>query len=98
MFYDNNTQETWNDAKYLGGLEELEAARPKSNKRVWQLYNLFSELRRETAENCKIKKAEIEQSAKALEYETDKAVQVIRSADDHYFKLCADKIKRMNQK
>ncbi len=98
MFYDNNTQEAWNDAKDLGGLDELEAVRPKVKKRVWRIYNVFSELRRETPHQEKIKRKYIEKAAKILDYEIDKAIEVIQAADDYYSKLCTDKIKRMNQK
>lgn len=98
MFYENNTQEAWRDAKFLGGLDELEAARPKVKPRIYQLYSVFSRLRRDADDMKPIKSDQIFNACAVLNYEQDKAVQVIQAADDYYLKLCADKIKRMNQK
>lgn len=96
MFFENNTHEAWRDAKQLGGLEELEAARPKVKPRIYAMYNLFSKLRREADELKPIRAALILDDVTVLSYEPDKALAVIQAADDHYLKLCADKIKRMN--
>ena len=98
MFHENNTRETWIDAKFLGGLDDLEAARPKVKPRIYQLYGIFSSLRRDAEDMKPIKSDAVYQAAAVLNYEQDKAVKVIQAADDHYLKLCADKIKRMNQK
>ena len=98
MFYENNTREAWLDAKALGGLDELEANRPKVKPRIYQLYSVFNRLRREADEMKPIKSDAIFNAAAVLNYEQDKAVKVIQAADDHYLKMCADKIKRMNQK
>jgi hypothetical protein len=98
VFYENNTQEAWIDAKDLGGLDELESMRPKATNQVMELYRIFSMLRRECIDMNRIKSADIETLAKSINYEPDKAIIVIQAADDHFLKLCADKIKRMNQK
>jgi hypothetical protein len=98
VFYENNTYETWRDAKDLGGLDELEANRPKVKPIVSQMYSLFSELRRETPEKEKIKRKDIEKAVNVLNYEIDKAIEVIQAADDYYMKLVFEKLKRMAAK
>lgn len=99
MFYENNTRETWQDAKDLGGLDELEAGRPVAKPVVWALYGVYSDSRREGDELKPIKAAVFEKACKnALSYETDLAVKVLQSADDHYLKLCVEKIKRTKAK
>ncbi len=96
MFFENNTRETWLDAKYLGGLDELEANRPKVKKRIYDLYNCFASCLRDADEMRPIKSDAILKAVSVLNYEPDKAVKVIQSADDHYRKLYAEKLKRMN--
>lgn len=98
MFYERNTQEYWLDAKDLGGLDEWEKEQPKVKQIVWELYNAFSILRAEASEKQIIKRLDIENQVKNLNYETDKAVFVIKEADAHYLKLWAEKIRRMNKK
>jgi len=80
----------------LGGLDDLESARPKVKPRIYQLYSIFNRLRRDADDMKPIKSDVIFNAAAVLNYEQDKAVRVIQSADDHYLKMCADKIKRMN--
>jgi hypothetical protein len=82
----------------LGGLDDLEAQRPKVKPRIYQLYSIFNRLRRDADEMKPIKADAIFQASAVLNYEQDKAVRVVQAADDHYLKMCADKIKRMNQK
>lgn len=96
MFYGNNTREVWRDAKLLGGLDELEFHRPKVKHRIYNIYNVFSRLRRDTEDGKPIKYNDIIQSIDVVNYEPDKAAEVIQAADDHYLKLCAEKFKRMN--
>lgn len=98
MFNEYNTQETWQLYKSLGGLKELEKHKPIVSNIVWELYSIFSECR------CDLKRDEIittkiiEENAHQINFEMDKIIQVIKSADKHYLKLCIDKEKRNNQK
>lgn len=61
---------------------------------MWALYDVYSQCLRESEHMKPIKAALLYEAAGVLNYERDKAVKVLQSADDHYLKLCADKIKR----
>jgi hypothetical protein len=98
VFFENSTREAWMDAKALGGLDELEASKPKVSDNVWSLYSVYSQCRRDAEGMNRIKYDDFYAKASVLRYETDMAVSVLQAADDHYLKLCADKLKRMNQK
>lgn len=98
MFHENNTHETWKDAKKLGALDQLEAARPKVKPLIYAFYDAFSSLRREAEDMKILKRCDIEKAIETIYYEQDKAVEIIQKADDYYLKLCAAKIKRMAAK
>jgi len=98
VFNENNTYETWKDAKKLGALDKLEAARPKVKALIYEFYNEFNSLRREAEDMKILKRCDIERAIETIYYEQDKAVEIIQKADDYYLKLCAAKIKRMNAK
>ncbi len=95
MFNENNTHETWRDAKKLGALDKLEAARPKVKPLIYEFYSAFSALRREAEDMKYIRRADIEKAVETIYYEQDKAVEIIQKADDYYLSLCAAKTKRM---
>ena len=97
VFFENNTHAVWLDAKSLGGLDELEAARPKPRPIVSVLYSVFSQLRREAEDLKYIKKKDILDAVTGISYEPDLAVKVIQAADDFYLSLCVKKMKRMNK-
>lgn len=82
----------------MGYLEEHEESTPKPKRAiVWQLYGIYLDCRREGKELERIKAKTFYKAAEHLNYETDKAVKVLQSADDHYLKLYADKLKRAHK-
>lgn len=98
MFYENNTHEAWCDAKALGCLDELIKAEPKPPARVYAMYNALMVLRRDTEAEHRVPYKDLYEAARFIDYEQDKAVQVMQAADDHFLHLCAEKIKRLNKK
>jgi len=98
VFYEQNTQETWRDAKDLGAIDELLAAEPKPPARIYEMYNALMMLRRDVEAGARVKTKDLYEAAALIEYETDKAVQVMQAADDYFLQLCAEKIKRLQKK
>jgi hypothetical protein len=82
------------DFKDLGDPHGWYKNEPKVPDRVWALYRIYSELLSDLSEKESIKSTDILRLAGRVDYEPDKAVFVIKSADRHYHKLCADKIRR----
>lgn len=82
------------DFKDLGDPHGWYKIEPKVPDRVWALYKIFIELISEASEKDPIKSADIIRLSERISYEPDKAVFVVKCADSHYRKLCADKIRR----
>lgn len=98
MFYENNTHEAWCDAKALGCLDELMAGEPNPPARIYAMYNTLMRLRRDVSAEHRVPQKELYEAARLIDYEPDKAVQVMQAADDNFLHLCAEKIKRLNKK
>jgi len=78
----------------LGGLDRYYENEPKVKPRVTALYNAFISCRRDAKENRPIKLKHLYKAAEVLDYEQDMAVMVMQAADNHYLKLCIEKMKR----
>lgn len=87
----------WKDLRDLGDPHAWYKNEPKVPDRVWALYRIYTDLISETSEKESIKSADIIRLSASIGYEPDKAVFVIKSADRHYRKLCADKIRRSSK-
>lgn len=77
-----------------GDEAEFWGMRPDLNEMQYDLLGCFYSATRETKHGEKCSLANIEKALRQCCYETDLAIRILQNLDDHYLKLCADKMKR----
>lgn len=79
---------------FQGDEAEFWESRPTPTDRQRELLHCYYKARRDAKSDSKVTAKEFESYLFGVNYETDIAVTILQKLDDHYLKLCADKLKR----
>lgn len=77
-----------------GDAEEFWSQRPELDEIQTELLNCYYSARREGKNGEKCPLDILERSLKTCWYETDLALRILQQLDDHYLKLCAEKLRK----
>ena len=81
-----------------GEEDEFYKMRPTLDHRQVELLSCYYSARRDVEFAHRIKEKDLFEFASSLNYETDIAITVLKSVDDHYVSLCVAKQKRESAK
>lgn len=82
---------------YADDEDQFWSIRPDLDPIQIELLNCYYMARRESKHDERCSRENIEFSLKDSCYETDLAITILQKLDDHYLKLCADKLKRQTK-